>query len=371
MSSRPTARAWLLAGCLAAIALPAAAFAQSSPALPKAQIKAGYKPPHLSDGRPDLTGVWSNATTTRMERPANFGDRLALTPQELAQTETATAERNARQNADTDKATVDTWLSARGATDTADECRSGARGTACGYNAGWTDPGDLVMRVNGQPRTSFITFPANGRLPARVANAGRQTVDLGEGTAGQTNTTQNDNPETRGLAERCILMGGSGAPVPRPGLYNNNYQIVQSKDAVAIVVEMIHDTRVIPIGGKHRTDGARPWMGDSIGWYEGDTLVIETINYHPSQNFFGASDALKVTERYTRAAPDRLHYAFKVEDPKTWVSPWAGEYEFAANSGIYEYACHEGNYGLENILAGAREEERAAAAPAVEKRAGR
>jgi hypothetical protein len=339
--------------CAAAFGLAPLASAQE---IPKPKPMAGYKAPRLSDGRPDLGGVWSNATTTRMERPADFGDRLTMTPQELAAAEQGTAERNARQNKVTTQQELDSWKQVALQPDNSDECRSGSRGTACGYNAGWTDPGDLVMRVAGEPRTSFITFPKNGRLPARVADSGQQRVELGEGSSAG-NARSNDNPETRGLAERCILM--SARPVASPGLYNNNYHIVQSKDAVALVVEMVNDLRLVRIGAKHRTDGVRPYMGDSIGWYEGDTLVVETTNYHPSQNFYGASGDLKVTERFTRVSPTRLHYAFRVEDPKTWVSPWTGEYEFVSSPGIYEYACHEGNYGLENILAGARDEERA------------
>jgi hypothetical protein len=339
--------------CAAALACSTAALGQE---IPKPKVQAGYKVPRLSDGRPDLTGVWSNATTTRMERPANYGDRLVMTPEELASTEQGTAERNARQNKVTTQQEFESWKQVALQPDNSDECRSGSRGTACGYNAGWTDPGDLVMRVAGEPRTSFITYPANGRLPARVANAGGQTAEIGEGGAAGS-ARANDNPETRGLAERCILM--SARPVASPGLYNNNYHIVQSKDSVAMVVEMVNDLRLVRIGARRRTDGVRPYMGDSIGWYEGDTLVVETTNYHPAQNFYGASGDLKVTERLTRVSPTRLHYAFKVEDPKTWVSPWVGEYEFVASPGIYEYACHEGNYGLENILAGARDEERA------------
>jgi hypothetical protein len=136
---------------------------------------------------------------------------------------------------------------------------------------------------------------------------------------------------------------------------------VQTKDTVAIWVEMIHDVRLVHIGAKHRADGVKSFMGDSIGWWDGDTLVVETINFNPLQNVRGAGPKLKVTERFTRVAPDRLHYAFKLEDPETWAQPWGGEYEFGATNAIYEYACHEGNYGLEGILAGARDEERRAA----------
>jgi hypothetical protein len=341
-----------------------AASAAADP-MPRAKVQAGYKVPRMADGHPELEGVWTNATTTPLARPANFGDRLIMTPQELAKTEGDTLARNARQNKNTDQATIENWKTAALQPDTSDECRSGSRGAACGYNAGWTDPGDRVMRVNGEPRTSMITFPANGRTPPRIAGAGAgraQVVESSENGPAQTRAGQNDNPEGRSLGERCIMsFGVSSGPIMTPQLYNNTYKIVQSKDTVAIMVEMVHDVRIVRLNSQHRTDGVRPWMGDSIGWWDGDTLVVETTNFHPLQNVRGAGPKLKVTERFTRVGPDRLHYAFKLEDPETWAQPWGGEYEFGATNAIYEYACHEGNYGLEGILAGARDEERRAA----------
>ncbi|HET9160358.1 MAG TPA: hypothetical protein VFN88_07075 [Caulobacteraceae bacterium] len=346
-----------------AIAVPA--LAQTTPAdLPKGHVKAGYKVPRAADGHAELEGVWSNATTTRLERPASFGDRLVMTPDELSKTEKDTADRNARQNKVTDAKTFENWKQDALKPDNTDECRSGSRGTACGYNAGWTDPGDLVMRVGGQPRTSMITFPANGRIPPRIAGATRSfVVETGEGGPERARAGQNDNPEGRSLGERCIMSFGiSSGPVMTPQLYNNTYKFVQTKDTLAIWVEMVHDVRLVRINGTHRTDGVRPWMGDSIGWWDGDSLVVETTNFNPKQNLRGGDANMKVTERFTRVGPDRLHYAFKVEDPTVWAQPWGGEYEFSSAPGIYEYACHEGNYGLEGILAGAREEDRQAAA---------
>ena len=222
-----------------------------------------------------------------------------------------------------------------------------------------------MIRVNGEGRTSMITFPANGRIPARKASAPAAVGARGGGEGGGPDRPgQNDNPEGRSLGERCIMsFGASSGPIMQPQLYNNNYQFVQSKDSVAIWVEMVHDVRIIPLKSEHRTEGVRPYMGDSIGHYEGDTLVVETINFNPKQQSVRGADAnLKVTERFTRVGKTRLLYQFKVEDPTVWDQPWGGEYEFLPASGsVYEYACHEGNYGLENILAGAREEERLAA----------
>ncbi len=147
-----------------------------------------------------------------------------------------------------------------------------------------------------------------------------------------------------------------------PLLYNNTYKIVQGKDTVAIEVEMVHDVRIIRLNAVHRSDGLRPWFGDSIGHYEGGTLVVETTNFPPSQPFLGSWKNLKVTERFSRAGADRVLYQFKVEDPSVWTEVWGGEYEFSKAAGmLYEYACHEGNYGLPDILAGARAEEAAAA----------
>jgi hypothetical protein len=332
----------------------------------KPAIYPGYVVPRLKDGKPDLSGVWTNATTTRLERARNYGDQLNFSDAEMATIEKDTRDRNARQNAPTPKEVQENWTNLAKGPDTLDECRSGSRGPACGYNAGWTDPGDWVMRVGGKGRTSMITYPVNGRMPARVPNAnatGRARIV----TTSEEDATRGaaDNPEDRSLGERCIMsFGVSSGPVMTPQLYNNTYQFVQTKDHFVMWVEMVHDARIVPLNAKHRTEGLRPWMGDQIGWWEGDTLVVESIGFHPRQNVRGGSANMKLTERFTRVAEDRLHYAFDVQDPDTWIEPWGGEYEFAAvPDHVYEYACHEGNYGLAGILSGARaDDEKAAAA---------
>jgi hypothetical protein len=166
----------------------------------------------------------------------------------------------------------------------------------------------------------------------------------------------------RPLAERCIMSFGSnaGPPMLPNGFYNNNYQIVQTKDHVMIMTEMVHDVRVIRLGNVARLPGhVRPWMGDSIGRWEGDTLVVETTNFHPQQVFRGASDNLKVVERFMRTGPDTILYRFTIEDPTTFVAPWSGEVPFnRTDELIYEYACHEGNYALANVLSGERNREK-------------
>jgi hypothetical protein len=318
---------------------------------------APYKAPRLSNGHPDLGGNWMNTSLTGLERTANFGDRKVLTDEEVIRLEGGDqAIRALSQKAtDPNASTQDVSKQA--------DC-SGGRGTGCNYNQGFVDFGATVMRVNGEPRTSFITFPANGRVPARTdgkANV-RGPADTEEGAAGGARRGQNDNPEGRSRAERCLQSFGSQAgPIMQGTLYNNTYRFQQSNDAVAIWVEMVHDVRIIRLNTQHRTDGQRPYMGDSIGHWEGDTLVSETTNYPAYTNLRGSSANLKVTEKFTRVSPTRLLYQFKVEDPTVWKEAWGGEYEFNTSEPVYEYACHEGNYGLQNILAGAREEEREAA----------
>src|SRR5687767_7542583 len=189
----------------------------------------------------------------------------------------------------------------------------------------------------------------------------------GQGSVAAARFGSYDSYEARSLGERCYLGFGrsAGPPMFPNGWYNNNYLIQQSPDAVAIVVEMVHDTRVIRLNAKHRADDVRPWFGDSIGWWEGDTLVVETTHIPEAMAYHGAWKDLKVTERFTRVGKDRLRYGFTVEAPSVWEKPWGGEYEFSALKGrVFEYACHEGNYALPGILGGAREEEKRAALPA-------
>jgi hypothetical protein len=318
-------------------------------------LAADYKAPRNSWGKPDFEGLWTNSSLTRLEREATYGARLEMTPEEVRKLEGERQAIVAQQGARTDPNASLTEVNG------SCEVKGYTGGPACGYNGAWTDPGDVVMRVAGKPRTSFITSTPDGRVPPTKAPAAATARRLPAGVS------QNDNPEGRSLGERCLMsFGFSSGPVMQPQLYNSNYQFVQTPDELAIWVEMVHDVRHIRIGAKHRTDGVRTWMGDSIGWWEGDTLVVETINFSPQQAFRGADANLKVTERFTRVAPDRVLYQFKVEDPTVWDTAWGGEYEFGkAKGNVYEYACHEGNYGLENILAGARAEEATVTAQAA------
>jgi len=244
--------------------------------------------------------------------------------------------------------------------------------------------------VGGEPRTSLITTadgqPPPGKGQARralPANAGSREAGLqavkaaaavdmfeGQGSVAAARMGSYDNPEGRGLGERCLLGFGrsAGPPMFPNGWYNNNYLLTQGRNEVAIVVEMVHDVRIVRLNAKHRTDDVRPWMGDSIGWYDGDTLVVETDHIPKAMAYFGAWEHLTVTERFTRVAGNRLRYQFSVKDPTMWDQPWGGEYEFHPLKGqVFEYACHEGNYALRGILSGAREEEKRAASGGAER----
>jgi hypothetical protein len=332
---------------------------------PPAQTAAApYKAAMLKIGQPDLQGVWSNASLTPMTRQPALKDRATFTEDEVkklegdVQTEIVEGNQRTDPNAPADfvaKSTVER-----------PEFKA-AGGAVGGYNRGWLDPGNHVMRVNGEPRTSVFTTP-NGQAPARKAGAvtavAAPGLDLGPSPIPRGGAFE--NMESRGAGERCIVSFGrnGGPPMFANGFYNNNYQIVQSPDAILINVEMNHDSRIIRLNSKHRNDDVRPYFGDSIGWWEGDTLVVETTNIPQSQQFMGSWKDLKVTEKFRRAGDDRLYYSFTVADPTLWDAPWGGEYEFhpLEVQRLYEYACHEGNYALHGIMSGARVQEAKAAA---------
>ncbi|MEQ8407880.1 MAG: hypothetical protein RKH07_06350 [Gammaproteobacteria bacterium] len=307
----------------------------SSLALSATAQESDYEVPRTSFGVPDLQGTWNIATVTMLERDAKFNGKLVITPEEALEV----------------GQTGESYLD--GLTAESDEPDVG------GYNTFWMDPGERMAEINGEIRTSIIVEPEDGRLPwdpeGRRAAFASLANPLGA-FAG---------PESRPLGERCLVgFGSSGGPPMLPVLYNNHSQIVQTPDYVVILAEMNHDARIIRMrDGKHLN--RQPWMGDSMGWYEGDTLVVETTNFHPQQSFraslrhfiYLSSDAV-VTERFTRVSDDKIHYRFTVDDPKVYTQPWVGEIPMnAVEDRIYEYACHEGNYALPGILAGARKDE--------------
>ncbi len=354
--------------CLSmAIAYAASAAAQSS--------APGYTPPKTSWGVPDLQGFWSNASITDLQRNPRVAD-LVLTPEQARQIEQGDYYVN-RTREDAKPVDVKNLKLLDGS-----DLLSGG-----GYNAFWVDQGDKVATVKGELRSSWIVEPANGRIPRKGAaqatprpepaatpvptgapRAGSQTVQ-GPGAVDRNaggGFGSYDNPETRPMGERCIIgFGNTGGPVMNNVLYNNTYQIVQSPTHAMILVEMVHDARIIPIvknaseaEAKRAPGVIRKWLGDSVGWYEGDTLVVETKNVHPQQRGY-VSDGGRLIERFTRWNDGQIVYAFTVEDPSQYTQPWKGEMAFnASKEPSYEYACHEGNYALEGILAGARKQER-------------
>jgi hypothetical protein len=235
-----------------------------------------------------------------------------------------------------------------------------------GYNTGWLDPGSAYTVVNGQKRSSIVVDPPNGRVPAVNPEARRRALSL---IARPTSDTQEsndpglepagsyDDPERRPLGERCLLGFGStsGPPALPDYFYNNLHQIVQTKDYVMILTEMVHDARIVRIDAPHLPKTIRRWMGDSVGRWVGNTLVVDTTNFTDKTRFHGSTENLHVVERFTRVDAKTLLYRFTVDDPDTWATPWTGEYAWpATDSHIYEYACHEANYALSDILHGAR-----------------
>jgi hypothetical protein len=326
---------------------------------------AGYTPPKTSWGVPDLQGNWTNSSITRMTRPGGI-DTLVLTPEQAKKLEDGDYN-NIRTRAE--KAPTN---QAEGAPE-----KGKPLPPVGNYNAVWVDPGSHVAVINGELRSSWITEPANGRIPykpgrgaaryeAAPAAAAKAPVDAKTAAAARASAASRsyEGPESRSVGERCLVgFGNTGGPVMNNVLYNNTYQIVQSPAHALILVEMVHDARIIPIvaskaAAKHDPANIKKWLGDSVGWYEGDTLVVETMNVNPQQRGY-LSERGKLTERFTRTAEGVILYQFEIDDPDQYSQVWKGEMPLRTASGaVYEYACHEGNYGLLGILAGAREQEK-------------
>ncbi len=300
-----------------------------------------YEAPRTSFGAPDLQGTYNIATVTMLERGEQFGDKLVITEEEAARI----------------GQTGDSYL------DTLIESVGGAEAAVGGYNTFWMDPGERMASINGEIRTSLIVEPENGLLP--WAEGALQGIFAQRAGVGEF-----DGPEVRPMAERCLVgFGSTGGPPMLPVLYNNHKQIVQTEDYVMIMAEMNHDARIVRMKDSAHSDISK-WLGDSVGHYEGDTLVVETTNFHPQQGFRGAlrhffflSPNATVTERFSRLDVNTLLYRFTVNDPEMYSRPWTGELPMnAVEDMIYEYACHEGNYAMPGILAGGRRQEMEAAA---------
>ena len=298
-----------------------------------------WTPPRTPDGQVDLEGVWDFGTITPLERPSALGDKQVFTDEEAVAFE---REENQRQNRDL-----------------IDPKKGGAQyppGGVVPYNEFWYERGS---RIIGSKRTSLIVDPPDGRIP--LTPEGRKRVEALAAAAidEQLGRARADSWKDRSLADRCILGFNAGPPMT-PGAYNNHVQIVQTAGQVVLLTEMVHDARIIPLDGlPHVAPNVRQYKGDSRGRWEGRTLVIDTTNFLRETSFRGSSANLHLVERLTRLDADTLLYEFTVEDTKTWTRPWTAAIPMKKISGpVYEYACHEGNYAMANILSGARAEER-------------
>ena len=320
---------------------------------------------------PDLQGTYDVATMTPMERPSEFNGRAKLTPDEAKAIEAYEAKRQESAAApdDPDRAAPPIGGDTSPTKSYFELLFRGGGGAVGGYNQFWLAMGSKVIKVNGEYRTSIVVDPADGRIPKMTRTAldrNRAYAQLAVAPGADESSASGpasafDNPEARPLAERCLLGFGStsGPPTMPNYFYNNLKQIVQTPTTVTILNEMVHDARVIRIGGTHLPPDIRRWNGDSIGRWEGDTLVVDTTNFTAKTQFQGSGAKLHVTERFRRIDEKTLLYRFTIEDPETWERPWTGEYPWVQSSEqMYEYACHEGNHALENVLRGARASEK-------------
>ena len=324
---RTISRSALLLAAAAAASVSLGAQSSTAPA-PKAAARPAkaWTVPHTVDGQPDLTGNWTNATYTPLERPAALGTKEFYTREEAAAVE---KERIAQFNSQA-----------------ADDLHYD--------NAIWQN--ENYEKGLSSLRTSLVFDPPDGRLPALTEEARRRPLPPQAGSPDR----RTDSIEDRTLAERCITWGNDGPPLMPVG-YNANLDIFQGPGYVVVRTEMIHSARLIPLDAArpHVGTNIKQWNGDSRGHWEGNTLVVETTNFNDRVRFRNSTSAVKVTERFTRVGPDAITYTFTVDDPTTWTRPWTAEMPLLKTQGpIYEYGCHEGNYGLANILRAARVEEK-------------
>ena len=301
---------------------------------PKAK---NWTAPRTPDGHPDLQGVWTNATITPMERPAAFAAKPTLTDAEATAYEKHSTDELNKQDGQSDGPLI---------------AAAGSSGTG-GYNVLFVDRGSELARVDGVKRTSLVVDPPDGKVPPITDEARKKNAGMMRGF------NRMDSVKDRPVSERCLIgFGSTSGPPMLPVLYNNNYQIVQTPEAVMILVEMVHDVRIIRMNAKHAPPTVRQWLGDSIGHWEGDTLVVDTSNFTNQTRFRGSSENLHVIERFQRVDPNTILYRATIDDPTTYTKQWTMEYPFVATRGpVYEYACHEGNYAMPDILGGARKAE--------------
>jgi hypothetical protein len=317
---------------------PVAGQAPSAAAATSGKAVKPYTPPRTPDGQLDLQGFWTNSTYTPLERPEKVTKEF-YTPEEAVAAEKLAAERETEQT---------------------------TPGTTADVHYDFTQFGlDRSQSTFARNlRTSLIVDPPDGKIPPLTAEGQKRAAD--RAAARRAQGGQYDAVQNMPIGSRCIIMAGAGPPMMNAG-YNSNYQIVQAPGYVMILTEMIHDARIIPLDGRPQPPaGARQWTGISRGRWEGNTLVVETTNFNGKNPFRGGSENMKVTERFTRTSDDSIIYRFTIEDESTWAKPWTAEMPMKKTQGpIFEFACHETNYGIANILAGAREDEKKAAAQAA------
>jgi len=312
---------------------PASLIAQRPDAAKPEPPKKPWKVSRTADGQPDLQGFWTNTTYVPLERPKNVTKEF-YTKEEVAE--------NIKRAAATEEEQTEP-------------------GTVADVHYDFTQfgldrsQGPLALNL----RTSLIVDPPDGRIPPMTAEGLRRAAERAES---RRRLGPLDAAQGQPLSVRCIIMDRIGPPM-LAGAYNNNYQIVQTPGYVMILVEMIHDVRIIPLDGRPQLPASvRQWTGSYRGRWEGDTLVVESTNFNGKNPFQGSSENLRLTERFTRVDENTIRYQFTIDDPSTWTRPWSAEVPWAKTIGpLFEHACHEGNYGLGNILAGARAEERRAA----------
>ncbi|MFT7654831.1 MAG: hypothetical protein ACI9UU_003952 [Candidatus Azotimanducaceae bacterium] len=314
--------------------------------------------PRTADGKPDLSGTYDIATLTPLQRPEEFGETLYMTPEQAEKITLTRAERVAAEDIPSDPD--------RGAPPSGGDGTEGAGGNVGGYNSFWIDAGDSVALDDGKFRTSIISDPPNGRYPPETPEAklGQRIVAdqlrTNDGSAYWLEWNRPgpfDDPERLLASDRCVASFRGAVPAT-PSVYNNLHRIVQTDDQVMILNEMVHDARVIRMNSEHLPADMKFWLGDSIGRWEGDTLVVDTANFKGYWGFTSTTPTLHVVERFTRTDADSLHYEFTVNDPGMWTGTWKGDFVWPRTTKVeervYEYACHEGNYAVGNMLRGAR-----------------
>ena len=301
--------------------------------------------PRTPSGRPDLSGTYDVSTLTPMQRPEELGEAVALSAERAAEIAEGARRRDERRARPSDPE--------RGAPPQG--------GRVGGYNGFYIDNGDAAFQVGGQWRTSILIDPPNGRYPPRVNETPARGRTPNPGTAfwlevGLDAPGPYDNMEQRPYGERCMVgFGSTGGPPMLPVLYNNHKRIVQTEDTVMILTEMVHDARIVRLDAEHDPPTIKKWLGDSIGWWEGDTLVVETTNFVDRPAFRRGTGNMTVTERFRMESAGTLIYTFTVDDPTVWTATFTGEYAWPRSGNkVFEYACHEANYALQGIMRGAR-----------------